>query len=131
MLALHLILGIITPHFGAIITGLFALVKARQQAKLEGMKEDEEIQEKKIEEKEEEAKDNLEEDRLSHKYQNFSDRIIPIIKLLVVASILCLFILAEFSGDGWDDDFRQNLLSFVIAHAMSSGVAAAYKLKNT
>ena len=43
--ALHVLLGIITPHLGAIFTGIFSLLKARQAAKAASGKEEEEVDE--------------------------------------------------------------------------------------
>ena len=123
LVALHIILGVLTPHLGTIFTGVFSLLKAKQDVKLQDLKAKQDIEEKKIEEEEEE-------DRLAHKYQNWSDKIAPAIKLIVVCSILALFVWAEISGDLWEDDFRRNVLSFVVAHAMSQGVLLENKFKS-
>ena len=121
--ALHIFLGVLTPHLGAIFTGVFSLLKARQDAKFRKEAEDDEVEKERLKAEEED-------DRLEHKYQNWSDKLTPVIKLIVVIGVLSLFVWAEIEGNHWEDDFRQGMVSFVIAHAMSSGVLLTQKLKS-
>ena len=120
--ALHILLGVITPHLGAIFTGVFSLLKARQDVKLQQLKGDESLEE-------EEIKADVEEDRIEHKNQNWSDKMTPLIKLLVVLVVLGLFAYGEFTDAAWEDDWRQGLVSFVLAHTLSRGVKKYYQLR--
>lgn len=121
--ALHIVLGVITPHLGAIITGFFALLKAKQDIKLQDMKLKEEEEEKELE-------TELAEDRLAHNKPNWSDQLAPVIKILVVVVVLGLFAYGELTHSTWEDDFRQGLVSFVLAHAMSQSVVRLHQMRN-
>lgn len=120
--ALHIILGVITPHVGAIISGFFALLKARQDVKLQDLKA-------KAAEKEEELKTELAEDRLAHEKPNWSDKIAPVIKITVVVCVLGLFAYGEFTDASWESDWKQGLVSFVLAHTLSQGAVRLNKLR--
>lgn len=128
--ALHIVIGVLTPHLGTIFSGFFALLKARQDIKLQALKTDQELKEKQIEEKEKEMEEEVEEDRIEHEKPSWADRIAPVTKLIVVLAVLGLFAYAEFSGSTWEDDWRQGMVNFVLAHAMSQSVLSLRKFRN-
>ena len=127
--ALHILLGVITPHLGAVITGFFALLKARQDVKPQGLKEDEKLKEKELDERAQESKDDVAKDRIEHANPTLADKLTPIIKLAVVVCVLGLFAYGELTDANWEDDWRQGLVSFVLAHTLSRGVKKYYRLK--
>ena len=113
--ALHIILGVLTPHLGVIISGVFGLLKAHVDVHTAELEDEEELDE-------EQLKTQLAEYKIQHLHQNWADRLAPIIKLIVVLAILGLFAYAEFTNSTWEDEWRQGMVSFVLAHAMSQGV---------
>ena len=112
--ALHILMGIITPHLGTIVSSIVSLLKSKEVSKEHTAKDEDAVKLAQI-------KAKVEANRLAHNKPVWSDKVTAVVRAVVVLGILSLFSYEEIFSEGLSDEWWQGVVSFVIAHVLSSG----------